>query len=118
MKYIITENQIKNLIEKKFGLDLTDKIHMVTSKFDLPKEFRQIMPPSAINYHLNKYGPMFVINTPKGFFLAQDRGKDNGGWLIADESDFSGSELDVMESLGIEYLGLSMDDLINTYITD
>lgn len=118
MKYIITENQIKRIIEKNFGLDLTDKIHMVTSKFDLPKEFRNVIPPSNLNFYLNQFGPMYVIDTPKGMFLAQDRGKDNGNWLIANDSDFGLTELDVMGYLGIEYLGLSMGDLINTYITD
>lgn len=118
MKLIITESQLKNIIKSNFGLDLTGKIRMVTNKWELPFEFDTVIGERMLNHHLNKFGPMFVFDTKKGLFLAQDRGKQYDGWNIADKFDFGLSELDFMKILGIEYLGLSIDDLINEYFDE
>jgi hypothetical protein len=120
MKYIITESQVKRIIQKNFGLDLTDQISMVTSKWDLPNEFKEIITDRNLNIFLNRFGPMYVIKTPKDMYLAQPQLTDGGRdeWMIFDTTDTSASDHDVMKSLGIYGLGLSMDDLINAYITD
>jgi hypothetical protein len=116
MKVLITESKMKDIIKSNFGLDLTGKIHMVTNKWELPFEFDNIIGERMLNHYLNRFGPMYVFETKKGLFLAQDRGYD--GWTIADHLDFGLSELDFMRILGIEYLGLSMNDLINLYMEE
>jgi len=115
MKYLITENQIKRIIEKKFGVDLTDKISMVTNKWELPFEFDSFINERMLNSYLNRFGPMFVIQTPKEMYLAQDRGEKNG-WSIYNTKESSTSDTKVMRELGIHGLGLSIGDLINAYI--
>ena len=114
MKYIITENQIKRIINKKFGVDLTDKISMVTNKWELPFEFEYI-PDWGLNKYLNNYGPMYVIQTPKQIYLGQER---ENGWFIVDRGDRIVKDYQIMEELGIHGLGLSLGDLINAYIND
>jgi hypothetical protein len=120
MKYLITENQIKRIIQKKFGIDLTDKISMVTSKWDLPNEFKEIITDRNLNIFLNRYGPMYVIKTPKDMYLSQPHTTDSGRdeWMIFDTTDSSVSELELMRELGIHGLGLSAGDLINAYIEE
>lgn len=118
MKVIITESQLKDIIKSNFGLDLTGQIHMVTNKWELPFEFDKVIGERMLNHYLNKFGPMFVFDTKKGLFLAQDRGEKYGGWNIADKFDFGLSELDFMKIFGIEYLGLSIDDLLNEYFDE
>ena len=114
MKYLITENQIKRIIEKKFGVDLTDKISMVTNKWELPFEFKYI-PERGLNRYLNAYGPMYAIQTPKNMYLGQER---EDGWFIVDKGDRLVEDYQIMEELGIHGLGLSFGDLINAYIND
>jgi hypothetical protein len=118
MKVIITESQLKDIIKSNFGLDLTGQIRMVTNKWELPFEFDKVIGERMLNHYLNKFGPMYVFDTKKGLFLAQDRGKQYNGWNIADKFDFGLSELDFMKILGIEYLGLSIDDLLNEYFDE
>lgn len=118
MKIVITESQLKDIIKSQFGLDLTGQIRMVTNKWELPFEFDKIIGERMLNYYLNKFGPMFVFDTKEGLFLAQDRGKEYGGWNIADKFDFGLSEFDFMKILGIEYLGLSIDDLLHEYFDE
>jgi len=118
MKVLITESKMKDIIKSNFGLDLTGKIHMVTNKWELPEEFDKIIGERMLNHYLNRFGPMYWFDTKKGLFLAQDRGNQYDGWNIADHLDFGLSELDFMRILGIEYLGLSMDDLINLYMEE
>jgi hypothetical protein len=116
MKLIITENKLKNFIENRLGIDLTDKIHMVTNEYELPKEFSYIRSRMLSRY-LNNFGPMYVIETPKGKFLYQNQGDSNFVRVtITDNRDRLYSEDDIMEYLGIPPLGLKIDDLINIYI--
>lgn len=116
MKVLLTENQLKQFIENKLGLDLDDKIHMITSKYDLPREFHYAFAGDArfFNQSLNYFGPMYVIETPEGKFLYHNR---NGKIRIYDENDTQNlSPRDVLRSLGISpYWGFDIDDLINIY---
>jgi len=116
MKYVISESQIKKILKTKFNLDLTDKIHMVTNKSELPEEFDFWINPRALNKYLNKYGPMFVFEIGRKSYLTQSHGRD--GYMIFDNSDHQLSELEFMKILGIEMLGISIDDLINNYFKE
>jgi hypothetical protein len=115
MKYLITENQIKRIIKKKFGLDLTDNISMVTNKWELPFEFDNTVPERQLNRFLNTYGPMYVITTTKNMYLGQER---ENGWLFYDKKDLKTPDHKIMSELGIQGLGLSAGDLIDAYIND
>jgi len=114
MKYLITENQIKRIIKKKFGVDLTDKMIMVRNKWELPFEFKYI-PERWLNKYLNFYGPMYVIETPENMYLGQER---ENGYYVVDKEDRVVQDYQIMEELGIHGLGLSLGDLIDAYIND
>jgi hypothetical protein len=116
MKYLINESQLKNIIKSNFGVDLTNKIHMVTNKWELPFEFEHISPRTLNNY-LNKFGPMYVFEIGKKLYLGQNQGYKDG-WAIVDTGDRIVSELEFMKMLGIEYLGLSMDNLLDEYFKE
>jgi hypothetical protein len=118
MKVLITESKMKDIIKSNFGIDLTDKIHMVTNKWELPFEFDKFINDRILNNYLNKYGPMYVFDTPSEKFLAQDRGEINGGWYIVDTTDEWYSELEILQLLGLQYLGMSLGDLINLYMEE
>jgi len=116
MKYLINESQLKNIIKSNFGVDLTNKIHMVTNKWELPFEFEYVSPRTLNNY-LNKFGPMYVFEIGKKLYLGQNQGRKDG-WTIVDTGDRIVSELEFMKMLGIEYLGLSMDNLLDEYFKE
>lgn len=116
MKYFITESQLKKFVKSQFGLDLTDKIHMVTNKWELPLEFEHISP-RALNNYLNNFGPMYVFEIGKKLYLGQNQGRKDG-WTIVDIGDRLIPEFEFMKLLGIESLGLSMDDLLDQYFSE
>jgi len=116
MKYLINESQLKNIIKSNFGVDLTNKIHMVTNKWELPFEFEHINPRTLNNY-LNKFGPMYVFEIGEKLYLGQNQGRKDG-WTIVDTGDRIVSEFKFMKMIGIEYLGLSMDNLLDEYFKE
>ena len=116
MKVIIKESKMKDIIKSNFGLDLTDKIRMVTNRWELPFEF-DFITPRELNSYLNTFGPMYVLEIGKKLYLTQNQGS-NFGWFVVDSNDRMISEYDFMKFLGIEYLGMSMDGLINLYFEE
>ena len=112
MKYIITESKLKEMLKNIAGVDLTGKIDIVTSTYDLPLEFDNVMTPTVLRTYLNHFGPMFIIYGPNKTFLYQNQ---SGRVVIADSNDRTYSESSLMRHLGIPPMGLSVDDVINTY---
>lgn len=116
MKALITESQLKDIIKSHFGVDLTNKIHMVTNKWELPLEF-EFVSPRALNTYLNRFGPMYVFEIGKRLYLGQNQGREDG-WMIVDTGDRVVSEFEFMKLLGIEPLGLTMDTLLDQYFDE
>lgn len=125
MKIIITESQYHIIKEdlnknKKFlinimGVDLTDKIQMVTSMYDVPREFEEGISLDLIRRMLNKWGPMYLFNLNGKDYLYQDRsGYD---WFI-DSDGFEFVDNEIMEQLGIGVLGLKFSDIIYTFFKE
>jgi hypothetical protein len=115
MKKCLIESNISNFIKDKLGIDLSDRIHMVTNQYELPMEFDWIISSKALNIYLNQYGPMYVFEGKKNTYLGQPR---KNKWFVVDKRDSEVSELDVMKDLGIEMLGLSLNDLVSEYINE
>jgi hypothetical protein len=115
MKKMLIESNISNFIKDKLGIDLSDRIHMVTNQYELPMEFDWIISSKALNIYLNQYGPMYVFEGKKNTYLGQPR---KNKWFVVDKRDSEVSELDVMKDLGIEMLGLSLNDLVSEYINE
>ena len=114
MKYLISESKLKEMLKKVAGVDLTGKISIITNKDDLPMEFNRMFTPRTLNSYLNNFGPIFLIDGPKKSFLYQNQIR-NGRIIIADSNGKIHSESSLMDYLGIPPIGLSIDDLINTY---
>ena len=115
MKYIISESQVKKIIKKFFKKDLSNNIEMITDYWDLPIEFRRLINKTAANHYLNAFGPMFLFTIDGEQYLAQDRIEK---WVITDYGDTPISEDKLMRLLGIETLGLTMQELIDAYIDE
>ena len=77
MKFLITENRIKDFLKTKFDFDLTGKVRMIESYNDLPSQF--IIDKRLFNDSLNQYGPAYLITLKsrqgEQYFLYQNRGK-------------------------------------------
>ena len=113
---MLIESNISNFIKDKLGVDLSDRIHMVTNQYELPMEFDRIISSKVLNQYLNRYGPMYVFKGKKNMYLGREHKKNE--WFVVDERDYQVSEFDVMKDLGIEMLGLSLNDLVSQYINE
>jgi hypothetical protein len=111
----LDESKLTDLLRDRFKVDLTNKIDMVTNKWELPMEFDNFVHPNMLNRYLNKWGPMFIITNKNNKYLCQMREKE---WAIVDEKDTLISELEFMKILGIEHLGLSLNYLIDAYFKE
>ena len=115
MKKMLIESKISNFIKDKLGIDLSDRIHMVTNQYELPMVFDRILSLKELRHYLNRYGPMYVFKGKKNMYLGQPRKNE---WFVIDERYSETSELNVMKDLGIEMLGLSLNDLVSEYINE
>ena len=115
MKKSLIESNISNFIKDKLGVDLSDRIHMVTNQYELPMVFDRVISSKVLNQYLNRYGPMYVFEGKKNTYLGQHRKNE---WFVVDKRDSQVSEFDVMKDLGIEMLGLSLNDLVSEYINE
>lgn len=114
MKYLITESQMKNIIKKFFKKDFTEKIEMIQSWEALPSQFKRMIGKKEIfNRYLNYFGPMFIILVDGEEYLAQDR---EDSWVITDDEDTPIEEYRFMRMLGIEPLGITMNEFIDAYV--
>jgi hypothetical protein len=125
MKYIITESQYQSIKEsleknKKFliktmGVDLTDNIQMVNSRYDVPTEFDEGISPDLVRRMLNNWGPMYLFNLNGKDYLYQDRGEYE--WFI-DTEGFEFVDNEIIGKLGVDVLGLDFSDLIKIFYTE
>ena len=109
-----SEDKKKKFLKDKFGLDLTDKIKIVTSVYDVPMEFDDVIGPEAIKRYLNFFGPMYLIRYDGIDYLYQDRGGEYGEVIFgSDDSEYYDNEF--AEKLGIDILGFTISDLVDIY---
>ncbi len=115
MKFIITESKIKQFIKNKFGVDLTNRIKMIQSYYDLPEHYQWMISKQMIDMHLNNHGPMYVFYGDTDSYLYQNQ---SGKEVIGDSTDHTVSYSDLMEDLGIEGMGLTIDQVIDIYVNE
>jgi len=116
MKFIITESKLKTFLEDKFGVDLTDKVSLITSTYDLPFEFDRIMSNEMLRMYLNRFGPIYLIDLGKEKYLYQNR--FNGNEMITDTKDRTISPHQLMDKLGIAPIGISIQDILDLYVEE
>jgi hypothetical protein len=129
MKILIKESQYVYILEnldknKKFltnlmGMDFTGKIKQVTSSYDVPMEFDEVIGPDMIRRYLNHWGPMYLVDLEGKKYLYQDKGDEDGRfeWFLS-EDGFDYVDDEIQEELGISVLGLRFSDIINMYFNE
>jgi len=121
MKYIVNQSKFKDFLRNKFNFDLTGKIEMITSRYQVPRTFDSIIPDNVAKRLLNSYGPMYLITMNENkdmvyIFQPQKNGNeiddlilDRYGWL---------TDREFMKMWGIDKLGLDMNVLIDIYFEE
>jgi hypothetical protein len=115
MRLLITENKLKSFISKRLGVDLSNKIQMITSYNELPDKFKIFIKRVDINEYLNSDGPMFLFSTENGEYLYQNW--KYGSMII----DYRGTEINdskLLELLGVDMLGINIEELIKLYFEE
>ena len=115
MKVLISENKFKTFLKDKLGIDLTGKVGLITSGYDLPMSFDRFLGTSMLNVLLNEYGPMYLIRVNGSKYLYQSRGKHDfimnsmGGML--ETNHFR----DILE---LPPLGVSIQQVLDLYVEE
>ena len=104
----------KRFLKKKLGIDFTNGIQQVTSKYDVPMEFDDYMPIVLLNSYLNKYGPMYLFEYDGKKYLYQDRGFE----FFIDENGFDYVDNEIPEMLGIDEMGLRFSNILDLYFSE
>ena len=109
MKYIITESKIKEVL-----LSILNGIHIreITNGRDMVyPSGKEILgnPPMIWNKYIEAFGPLYIIKYGGNFYVVQYQ---TDRWMITDESGYTISENDFIESLGLSKFGFSLTQLI------
>ena len=116
MKIIINESNVRNLLVNRLGVDLTGKVDMLTSIYHIPTVFVDWMGNPILKAWLNNYGPMYLIHLPDEDILYQNHGKGRQGMIIGNLLvGNSYTTQDILDRLGIPPIGLSLDDIVDTF---
>ena len=120
VKRVISENNSmteknKRFLKKKLGIDFTNGIQQVTSTYDVPMEFDNNISPVAINYYLNKFGPMYLFELDGTKYLYQDR-RDFEYFI--DQEGFEYMDNEIPEKLGIAEMGFTFSDILDMYFEE
>jgi hypothetical protein len=116
MKYIITEDKLKNFIKRKFNLDLTGKIRMITTQYQVPMEFDIMLSPKSVRYMLNTDGPMYLIQHGYDDYLVQPR-TNHKEWRVIDASNGYIDESEFFNKLGVPHI-IHTGDLIDAFFVE
>ena len=114
MKILINESDLRNLLVNRLGIDLTGKVKILTSVYHIPMVFDEFMDSHMVRVWMNNYGPMYLINLPDETFIYQKQGKIRERILLSSEGE-SYQEQEVLDKLGVPPIGLSLDDIVNTF---
>ena len=115
MNVLIAENKLKSFISKRLGVDLSNKIQMITSYEELPDKFKIFLKRIDINEYLNSGGPMFLFSTKNGEYLYQNW---KYGSLIIDYRNTDIDDSKLLKLLGVDMLGIDIEGLIELYFEE
>lgn len=117
MKIIITENRLKELVEKILGYDLTENIEIITSWNELNYGGRRLFSDGKqeFNWLLNHYGPFFLFYINGDSYYVQPQGKEYGTLVLSDKKNRKIDENDFLKILGLDILGISLNKLIDEF---
>ena len=116
----------KNFLKDKFGIDLDGKIKMIQSYEDLPLVFASHFYPKDFNRMLNDGGPFYVLNINKGYKIGNTyvnklylyRPRVDGSSYLVDQDGYNKAESTFLENLGVDVMGLTIEDLVNIYFNE
>ena len=117
------KKKIKESIDKnkKFlidvmGIDFTDKIQQITSTYDVPMEFDDVIGPELMRRYLNHYiDPIYLFELDGVKYLFQNR--YDYEWFV-DEEGYELVDDEILELLGIGVLGLKFSDIIDMFYNE
>jgi hypothetical protein len=117
MKILISENKLKKLIADRFGLDLTNKISIITHPNELPIHWGDNL---QMNIILNNRGPLYLVEYGKKEYLVipRDAEEEGKGWWVLDQYGDLFHEYKFMKKLGVDIIGLGFDQLLNIFFDE
>jgi hypothetical protein len=120
MKIIITENKLKRIVNNLIGYDLSDHIEIITSWYELDSGGQRLFSDGKeeFNWLLNQFGPMFLFNVQGDNYYVQPQGKKFGTLVLSDKKNRKINEDDFLRILGIESLGIDMNEIIDKFFVE
>jgi hypothetical protein len=116
MKFIITENKIKDLITKVVGYDLSDRIEIITNWVELGPKGQYLFSDGREEFRwlLNHYGPMYLFHIDGNNYYAQPQ-KEYGVLVLSEKQNRKIDESDFLNILGIKHLGIGLNYIITNF---
>jgi hypothetical protein len=120
MKFIITENKIKDLITKEVGYDLSDRIEIITNWIELGPKGQHLFSDGREEFRwlLNNFGPMYLFHIDGNNYYVQPQGKEYGILVLSEKQNRKIDEYDFLKVLGIQHLGIELDYIINNFVDE
>lgn len=114
MNITLSDIRLKKFLKTSHGLDLTNRIGIITNWHDLPIEFEKLLTPNSLNNHLNNNGPLYYIKGKEdNYLLFPDR---YNRWMATNNEPKMFNLMEVYDDAGIpRYLGMTPEELYELY---
>ena len=111
---------MKSIITRLVGYDLSDHIEIITNWVELGPKGQYLFSDGREEFRwlLNHYGPMFLFNVNGNNYYVQPQGKEYGTLVLSEKQNRKIDENDFLKILGIEYLGVGLDYIINNFVDE
>ena len=113
----LNHNKIKNFIKNNFEIDLNGKIKEINRYSEIPKSFSEkyisLSTPKAFQDKI-QFGPMYLIQFDKDELANKQYLYQRGSNLMDQDGEFW-SETYLMKLIGLNFMDLKIDDLIDIY---
>ncbi len=113
----LNHNKIKNFIKNNFEIDLNGKIKEINRYSEIPKSFLEkylsLNTPKAFQDKI-KFGQMYLIDVYKDKVINKKYLYQSGSNLMDQDGEFW-SETYLMKLIGLNFMDLKIDDLIDIY---
>lgn len=118
MKVLITESKLKTFIKDKFNIDLTGRVEIYPSIYELLNYFDFFFTYEGLHRRntMDNYGPMYLIELDNGDKVFYQMNYSSNRPLILDSRGDSYEEFDFMSLLGISALGITMEQFLDLYV--
>ena len=123
MKILIKEGVVKKMVIRVLGYDLSDKVEMITNWIELGSKGQGIFSGGREEFRwlVDTFGPMYLFQIKDDSYLVQNQeyeGSENSWTIWYNKSYNTLTEDEFLDKLGIGFIGVTLQQVMDEFVTE